>query len=88
MMLRMQVNKCKAFGVNVVQFGQHILEAKDHATSAPQFKVLMYHRSASASRHKTAATYMNLEQYCIWCIRAASVSEALPSMKEAEATQL
>lgn len=35
----MQVNKCKAFGVNVVQHGQHILEAKDHATNAPQFKV-------------------------------------------------
>lgn len=34
-----QVNKCKAFGINVVQHGQHILEAKDHATSAPQFKV-------------------------------------------------
>jgi len=35
----LKVNKCKAFGVNVVQHGQHILEAKDHATSAPQFKV-------------------------------------------------
>lgn len=34
-----QVNKCKAFGVNVVQYGQHILEAKEHATSAPEFKV-------------------------------------------------
>ncbi|CBN79579.1 conserved unknown protein [Ectocarpus siliculosus] len=37
-----KVNKCKAFGVNVVQFGQHILEAKDHATSAPQFKGMRY----------------------------------------------
>ncbi|CAN0406200.1 unnamed protein product, partial [Ectocarpus fasciculatus] len=37
-----KVNKCKAFGVNVVQYGQHILEAKDHATSAPQFKGMRY----------------------------------------------
>ncbi|CAM9306076.1 unnamed protein product [Pylaiella littoralis] len=37
-----KVNKCKAFGVNVVQHGQHILEAKDHATNAPQFKGMRY----------------------------------------------
>eukprot|EP00904_Undaria_pinnatifida_P008315 jgi/Undpi1/4613/HiC_scaffold_18.g07967.m1 len=37
-----KVNKCKSFGVNVVQFGEHILEAKDHATSAPQFKGMRY----------------------------------------------
>lgn len=34
-----QVNKCKDFGVNVVQHGMHILDAKEHAVSAPQFQV-------------------------------------------------
>lgn len=37
-----KVNKCKAFGVNVVQHGQHILEAKEHAISAPQFAGMRY----------------------------------------------
>ncbi|CAM9882603.1 unnamed protein product, partial [Choristocarpus tenellus] len=33
------VNKCKAMkGVNVVQHGQHILEAKDYAVTAPEFQ--------------------------------------------------
>ncbi|CAM9814730.1 unnamed protein product [Ascophyllum nodosum] len=37
-----KVNKCKSFGVNVVQHGEHILQAKDHAVTAPEFKGMRY----------------------------------------------
>jgi hypothetical protein len=37
-----QVSKCKIFGANVVQHGQHIIEAKEFAMSAPQFQGMKY----------------------------------------------
>ncbi|CAM9835780.1 unnamed protein product [Discosporangium mesarthrocarpum] len=38
-----KVNKCKAMaGVNVVQHGQHILESKEYAITAPQFQGMRY----------------------------------------------
>jgi threonine dehydratase len=37
-----KVSKCKDFGANVVQHGMHILEAKDHALSAPEFEGMKY----------------------------------------------
>lgn len=59
----MQVNKCKSFGVNVVQYGQHILEAKDHATSAPQFEVKhrdCCRREKYGNRHKLNQDYWRI----------------------------
>ncbi|KAG5183839.1 tryptophan synthase beta subunit-like PLP-dependent enzyme [Tribonema minus] len=37
-----KVSKCKVFGANVVQHGMHIIEAKDHAQSAPEFEGMKY----------------------------------------------
>jgi threonine dehydratase len=37
-----KVNKCRVFGANIVQYGQHIIEAKDYAMSAPEFEGMKY----------------------------------------------
>ena len=37
-----KVNKCKKLGANVVSFGNHIGEAKDHALSSPEYTGQQY----------------------------------------------